>query len=254
MKLIGHRGVAAHAPENTLPSLEAALAAGVFGVEWDVRVARCGTPVVFHDRTLPRTTDGTGPLDAHTFEALQTLDAGVWFADRFRGTRIPSLEDALNQTLHPLGGTPRVRVYPELKAVQQIGDLDRIAAILHDTGALDRITVISMDPSLLRELRARLPTIELGWVVASEAALPAAVAAVRSDPNAVLDPDATLLLANPARTEAWVREGIPLVTWTVNNANDAHRLLSIGVNHLTTDDPEGLINGVAALTGDSVGA
>jgi glycerophosphoryl diester phosphodiesterase len=267
MKLIGHRGAAAHAPENTLASIRRALSAGVFGVEWDVRVARCGTPVGFHDAALERTTNGRGALADHPFEALQALDAGGWFGEAFRGERIPTLEAALqlcltgprqvgpSQTnssqanssqIDPRQTAPRqtapdpVRVYPELKALREPGDLDTLARVFSDTGALDRITVISMDPALLTGIRARLPDIQLGWVVERESRMEAAMDAVRLDPNALLDPDYKLLLANPRRTEAWVREGIPMATWTVNDPAAARALLELGVTHLTTDDPDGL--------------
>ena len=76
IEIIGHRGYASRAPENTLVSLEAALRAGARAVEFDVHVASCGTPVVIHDETLDRTTDGEGPVLRQTVEQLRTLDAG----------------------------------------------------------------------------------------------------------------------------------------------------------------------------------
>ena len=60
IEIIGHRGYSARAPENTLVSLDAALTAGAPAVEFDVHVASGGTPVVIHDETLDRTTDGEG--------------------------------------------------------------------------------------------------------------------------------------------------------------------------------------------------
>jgi glycerophosphoryl diester phosphodiesterase len=245
VELIGHRGVAAHAPENTLPSFALALSLGVQGVEWDVRVARCGTPVVFHDETLERTTNGTGPLASMTFEAMGALDAGGWFAPRFVDTRIPSLQEALALTLNAPASDASpslgVRAYPELKAVSSPRDLDTIATILEETGQLHRITVISMIPALLHGLRHRLADLELGWVLTQGADVDDALAFVRTDPHALLDPDYRILLEDPRRTANWVREGISLVTWTVNRRDDALRLAELGVTRLTTDDPDALL-------------
>jgi glycerophosphoryl diester phosphodiesterase len=89
--LIGHRCAAAIAPENTLAACQKAIESGVAWVEFDVVLAACGTPVVFHDHFLSRATDGHGRIKRWTYEELQQLDAGSWFGDAFVGERIPSL-------------------------------------------------------------------------------------------------------------------------------------------------------------------
>lgn len=93
--LIGHRGIAGLAPENTLASFRAAAALGVEMVEFDVRLSADGQPVVFHDDTLERTTDGTGAVAAHGLAELKRLDAGAWFSPQFGGERIATLDEVL---------------------------------------------------------------------------------------------------------------------------------------------------------------
>ena len=95
VRLIAHRGALQFAPENTLAAFDKALEIGFDIIEFDVRSTRDGVPVVFHDKTVDRTTDGTGNLSDYTWEELQQLDAGSWFAPEFAGTRVPSLEAAL---------------------------------------------------------------------------------------------------------------------------------------------------------------
>jgi glycerophosphoryl diester phosphodiesterase len=80
IEIIAHRGYSGRAPENTLAALEAAVAAGADAVEFDLHTAACGTPVLFHDGMLSRTTNGVGPVRRRTLEQLKTLDAGKWFA------------------------------------------------------------------------------------------------------------------------------------------------------------------------------
>lgn len=93
--VIGHRGAAAHAPENTLASFRAAAGLGCRMVEFDVRLSADGVPVVFHDDRLERTTDGAGPVGAFPLAALRRLDAGAWFAPAFAGEPVPTLAEVL---------------------------------------------------------------------------------------------------------------------------------------------------------------
>jgi len=73
---IGHRGAKGHAPENTLASLNKALELGVDMIEFDVRCCRSGEVVLLHDKTLNRTTNGSGPVAEKTYDELELLDAG----------------------------------------------------------------------------------------------------------------------------------------------------------------------------------
>ncbi|TAN76917.1 MAG: glycerophosphodiester phosphodiesterase [Magnetospirillum sp.] len=93
--VIGHRGAAGLAPENTLASFRRAAALGVAMVEFDARLTADRQPVVFHDDTLERTTDGAGAVAARSLAELKRLDAGSWFAPQFGGERIATLDEVL---------------------------------------------------------------------------------------------------------------------------------------------------------------
>jgi len=246
IEIIGHRGNPVRFPENTLPSLLGAVEAGARSVEFDVRVAACGTPVVFHDATLERTTDGAGRLEDWTLAQLRELDAGSWFDPSFRGTRVPTLEEALDSLL-PSAPKARVhRVYVEVKGVRESGDLSRLLDTFRRTGSLDRVVLISLDFPLLMEVRALAPSLVLGFVAEDEDALAEALPLVRQDPRSILDPKQELLRRDPVRTSGWVEEGIRLVTWTVNEEAHARELLALGIRRLTTDNPAGLLREEAA--------
>lgn len=94
-RIIAHRGSPRAAPENTLASFRQAAAEGAAWVEFDASLTADNRVVVFHDDDLDRTSDGSGPLAGTTFDAVQFLDAGAWFAPAFRGEMIPTLEEAL---------------------------------------------------------------------------------------------------------------------------------------------------------------
>ena len=95
-RVIGHRGCAAHAPENTLAGLRAAAAQGVAWVEIDVVLLGDGTPIILHDARVDRTTDGRGALKDLDWPRVARLDAGAWFSPEFSGERVPRLDQALD--------------------------------------------------------------------------------------------------------------------------------------------------------------
>src|SRR6266567_5715790 len=93
--VIGHRGAAAYAPENTLAGLRRAKDLGCSWVEFDVRLTGDGALVLCHDARLDRTTTGQGRVSAHRLSAIRCFDAGAWFAPEFAGGAVPTLEEAL---------------------------------------------------------------------------------------------------------------------------------------------------------------
>ncbi len=95
-KVIGHRGLAGEAPENTLASISQAARQGLSWIEVDVTLLGDGTTVLFHDRRLNRTTNHTGRLKSLTHTKLTTIDAGSWFSAQFAGEPIPELGTALS--------------------------------------------------------------------------------------------------------------------------------------------------------------
>ncbi|WP_062263476.1 glycerophosphoryl diester phosphodiesterase [Endozoicomonas arenosclerae] len=92
---IGHRGVAALAPENTLAGIQKAADLGLKWIELDVTLLGDGTSVMFHDPRINRTTSGRGHLKNNTLDQLSTLDAGSWFSSDFAGEKVPTLIEAL---------------------------------------------------------------------------------------------------------------------------------------------------------------
>ena len=93
--LCAHRGAMARFPENTLPAFREAVRLGVAMIEMDVRRTKDGHLVILHDKTVDRTTDGHGLLRDLTFSEVRRLDAGSWKGPAFAGTRIPTLDEAL---------------------------------------------------------------------------------------------------------------------------------------------------------------
>jgi len=91
----GHRGYKAKYPENTLLSFEKALETGVDMIEFDINLTRDRIPIIMHDVTVDRTTDGAGKVRDFSLKEIKELDAGGWFSPQFAGERVPTLEEFL---------------------------------------------------------------------------------------------------------------------------------------------------------------
>ena len=91
--LLAHRGLVRHCPENTLPAFAAAVELGL-SIELDVYQTRAKQLVVIHDKTLDRTTNGSGEVTKMTLAEVRQLDAGSWFHSSYTGLKVPTLEEA----------------------------------------------------------------------------------------------------------------------------------------------------------------
>jgi glycerophosphoryl diester phosphodiesterase len=142
----GHRGYSLHYPENTLPALEAAKASGATTVEIDVVLTADDEPIILHDLTVDRTTNGHGFAADLSLEQIRRFDAGVGFHPFFVGTKIPTVAEALDWAK-----AGNMGLVLEIKEAER-PDLavERVAALLRATGTVDRVIVISFDHVTLK--------------------------------------------------------------------------------------------------------
>jgi len=125
-RFVGHRGIAAEAPENTLTGFRLAAEAGFSWVEFDVMLSADDVPVLHHDEELGRTDNGSGPVAAHPLSALKALDAGSWFGPGFAGERIPTFEETI-ACCRALGLSMNVEIKPttgrEVRTAELVSDM-----------------------------------------------------------------------------------------------------------------------------------
>lgn len=152
-----HRGASAEAPENTLAAFGLALQRKADGIELDVHLSADGVPMVIHDETLERTSNGRGRVSAWSAGELQALDAGRWFSPAFSGERIPTLE----QVLQLVGALARINI--EIKSAAAGAVVLALLQRYPETRAL----VSSFDHQLLARLRGVAPQLPLGFLVDS---------------------------------------------------------------------------------------
>lgn len=234
--VIGHRGAAAWAPENTLASIRAAASLGVRWVEFDVRLSRDGCPVLFHDDDLDRTTDGAGPVAGRDLDDLLTLDAGGWFAPAFRGEPIPTLEAAI-ATLADLGLGANIEIKPDAPRAEETATTVAEVVRTRWPPTLPPPLFSSFHPGALAALRRAEPRAELALLVSD---VPADWRRRLHD----LGCGALHCAARRLRRDqaaAVVAEGVPLRCYTVNRLGSARKLAGWGVGSVFTDDPRALL-------------
>ena len=95
MEIIAHRGAFGYAPENTISAFKLAVKMGAKAIEIDVQMTKDREIVVYHDYFLGRTINGKGLIMNKTLSELKKLDAGLWFSDKYKGKKIPTLEEVL---------------------------------------------------------------------------------------------------------------------------------------------------------------
>ncbi len=230
IQIIAHRGYSQVAPENTLAAIRAAVEAGAEAVEFDVQAAACGTPVLFHDPMLGRTTNGVGPLRRRPLGHLTALDAGSWHSAEFAGESIPTQEAALAV----LAGKVR-QVYQDIKGYREMEDLDRMVRITRTAGMGPFTIFVSGDWVILNRLRQVAPEIRRAYLAGTPEQFSDALDRSVVDEGSLLSVEIGLALSTPGGIQEARRAGVEMVTWTVNDPEKAREAVAAGIRRITTD-------------------
>jgi glycerophosphoryl diester phosphodiesterase len=230
--LIGHRGAAAVAPENTIAGLKRAVDAGLTWVEIDTRLSDDDVPMVIHDATLERTTNGKGFVGDLSVVQLGALDAGSWFNLQFFGEPVPTLEHYLRQA-RDLGIGVNVELKPERHRDGRLAGevLDVIDSVYHTPPP---ILISSFSAKALLTCRNIAPDLARGWLVEQ---LPEGWRTTLDDLAVSSLHINHENLSAPILMQL-IRYGTPLVCYTVNNRARAEKLLRAGVVSIITDHPD----------------
>jgi glycerophosphoryl diester phosphodiesterase len=235
MKVIGHRGAAGHAPENTLISIETALKQCVSGIEIDVQLTKDGQLVIIHDFTVNRTTNGIGEINSLTLNEIRNLDAGSSFNPQFKGELVPTLDEVLeiipkDKILNiELKHITYKRKNLEQKVIETLTRYDRI----------ENIIVSSFDHSSLLLVNQINPNIKTGLLTCSHLL----------DPwNYIQENKLNIYSIHPSYefvTKEYVskiqEKGYKVYCYTVNDEETGDTLDKMGVDGIITDYPDKFI-------------
>lgn len=226
---MAHRGWSGLAPENTLSAIKLALEEPkIHAIEIDIQMTKDGVPVVFHDKVLDRTTNGTGALKNKTLAELKALDAGSWFSESFADEKIPTLEEVL---LLVDGAKP---LYIELK---QVGDLYiglelKTIELIRRHGFEDRCSLISFDHKSLQTCMKIAPEIKRTLVMMGSPLL------LAEQVNAIQATSVSMYAeyVDQLMVDSLTRNGTEIVIWTVDEPAEADRIASYGADVLFTSN------------------
>jgi glycerophosphoryl diester phosphodiesterase len=220
--IIGHRGASAYKPENSLAAMALAAEQGADGVEFDVQLSADGRPVLMHDTTVDRTSDGRGKVSDLTVAELQKLDLGD-------GQTIPTLDEVFAT----FGG--RLLYNVEIKDWQLRGrGLETaVAQAIAAHNLAKKVVISSFNPLVLRRIRPELPPgVGLGM-------LRYLGLAQYSYLFAASDADHPHYSMVNEKYMAWAKQRNQRVNvWTVDDPAEAQRLAALGVQAIITNKPD----------------
>ncbi|MFS1905599.1 glycerophosphodiester phosphodiesterase family protein [Vibrio lentus] len=230
--ITGHRGAASLAPENTLVSIEQAAKAGASWVEIDTQLSADGIPMVFHDRTVDRCTNGTGNIADLDLTSLKALDAGSWFGSEFIGTSIPTLSEALDKCLElDLTLNLELKIYND-KAIKPLVD-QVIALIKQKNFPSEKLLISSFKKDALSQCQELMPEVRRGFIC--EVWNDFSLESLKSLDLYSIHIDHRVLDEKTAK--AIKGSGAVLKIWTLNDPQLASKYLNLGVDNIITDVP-----------------
>jgi glycerophosphoryl diester phosphodiesterase len=220
--IIGHRGASAYKPENSLAAIALAAEQGADGVEFDVQLTADGRPVLMHDTTVDRTSDGRGKVSDLTVAELQKLDLGD-------GQTIPTLDEVFEI----FGGRLLYNVEIKDWQLRARGLETAVAQAIAAHNLAEKVVVSSFNPLVLRRIRPELPPgVGLGM-------LRYLGLAQYSYLFAASDADHPHYSMVNEKYMAWAKRRNQRVNvWTVDDLAEARRLAALGVQAIITNKPD----------------
>lgn len=220
---IGHRGACGYAPENTLASMRKALELGVDGFEFDIQLSKDNIPVVIHDATLERTTNGKGLVRDYTFQELQQLDAG-------NGEKIPSLKEVIDKFGH------KTHLFIELKAEDSVKPVMELLKHSIKTMNLsyDKFFICSFNHQQIAEAKSLIPEIRTCALLVG---IPVTLAQIAVEAGAYsLNP--AIHHVNQALIDDAKAKGLRVMVWTVNEQEEIAHARTLNVDGIISNYPD----------------
>ena len=230
-KVWAHRGASGYYPENTMSAFEEAVRQKADGVELDVHMTKDGYLIVCHDETLNRTTDGKGFIKQHNLYELKQLDAGSWFDKKFKGEKIPLLEEVID-----LVRRSDMDLNIEIKAgsIFYPGIEEKVLMMINKYGIKEKLIISSFDHYSLVKIKSIDKDIKTG-ILYSEALYKPINYMKTTGANAIHPNYITL-------TKDIVEEahslGIDINPYTVNKEEHIRMVKAMNVNAIITNYPD----------------
>lgn len=231
---IAHRGASGILPENTRHAFVKALDLGARVIELDVQLTRDEVPVVIHDATLDRTTNGTGLVAETDFSDVAELDAGSWFGASFTNVEIPTLDEVLRV----IGSRAMVNIElkPDGKRVDTL--VKHVVTTVARLDCFDNVVFSSFDADAVKRLRHLVPGAQIGILCETDG-VDAAISFARVVRAKNLHPPVSLVeteLVSTAHKCGW-----QIWAWTANEPGEIALLAAMGVDGIFSDYPDRVV-------------
>lgn len=231
IKIINHRGFNFEAPENTMPAFKLSVEKGYKYIETDISFTKDNIPVLIHDETIDRTSNGTGNVNSYTYNELLSFDFGSWFNVKYQGTKIPTLEEFLKWCKYT-----GVHPYLELKYGGTTEEnILNVVNLVKKYGMINKCTFVSAEYTFLNVIKGISPSARLGLTceTMTSAVLNNAIS-LKTDSNEVFIDVNTYTLTDE-NTDECMNNDIGLEMWVVNGPS-ALPLIRPYVTGITTDN------------------
>ncbi|HZH62778.1 MAG TPA: glycerophosphodiester phosphodiesterase family protein [Metabacillus sp.] len=232
---VAHRGWSGKAPENTIAAFQLAIDhPAIFAIELDVHLSKDGVPVVIHDHSVNRTTNGSGRVIDLTVEELRELDAGSWFGTEFSGERIPLLEEVLEMTK----GKKRVLIELKQMGSYYTGLEQKVVELIQKFSLQDEVLIISFDHESLRKIKAFETDVQTGLIYLGMPTLLLEQAAYTGANHLSFHHS----FLTKEIVEKLISNNIEIGAWTIDEMESLERIKALSSNiHITTNHPEIMI-------------
>ena len=220
-----HRGASHVAPENTLSAMVAAVEAGAEFAELDVRLTGDGQVVLMHDRTLDRTTNGSGELWDFSLDELRAFEAGSWFGQEFDGEPIPTLQEVIRYAKGRLKLNIEIKISREEPTIAAA-----VVDVIRSEECGEDCLITSFSREIVEDAKRIAPEIRAGLIFG------------RDYPDDVFDGGWEILSCSHEVVDsafvARAREsGKSVHVWTVDEREMMLRLIRLGVDAILTNRP-----------------
>lgn len=231
VKGIAHRGLSSTHPEETMAAYREALNKGFAWMEGDVQFTSDGVPVLIHDATINRTSNGTGNVIDKTLAELKALDFGSWKNARFAGEQIATFEELIYFCYRN-----NVNACIELKSLASLANCTELLRITDKYNMRKRIIWHSFVPTSLLNMRSLDPSANLGYLVSSlTPALITEAVSLKNGTNNVLISVNFSALTNQANIDSAISQGLEVHCWTVDSVSDLRNMVNRRVTGINTN-------------------
>lgn len=230
-KVWAHRGAKGYYPENTLVSFEGAIKQKSDGIELDVHLSKDGYLIVCHDETLNRTTNGKGFIKEYNLYELKQLDAGYWYDKKYKGEKLPLLEEVLELVK---GTTMDLDIEIKAGSIFYPGIEEKVVNMIEKYNVKKQTIISSFDHFALLKIKEIDSSIKTGILYR----------------DAIYEPSEYIKLTKADALHPYFKSldpeiikeanslNIDINTYTVNNYNDIKEVIDLGVNAIITDYPD----------------